>query len=289
MFHGSMVALVTPFNEQGQLCVKTLESLIEFHIEQGTTAIVAAGTTGEAATLSIEEKLRVIEYTVKVASNRIAVIAGTALAATSHTIDLTQKAMDLGADAALIMTPAYIKPTQAGLVEHFSAIAKAAHLPIILYNVPGRTACDLLPETIETLSRISNIIGAKEASGSIERTQEIVQRCGSSLDVYSGEDALTFALMKEGAKGVISVATNVAPKQMQAMCKAALAGDWQQAKQYHQALLPLFDALFWQSNPIPVKWALAHMNLVDTGVLRLPLTSLSPEYHSKLAEIINNL
>jgi 4-hydroxy-tetrahydrodipicolinate synthase len=286
MFHGSMVALVTPFNEEGKPCLTTLASLVEFHIENGTQAIIAAGTTGEAATMRPEERLKAIQTVVEVAKGRIAVIAGTAMAGTLDTIELTQKSMALGADAALIMTPAYIKPTQEGLYAHFSEIAKKNALPIILYNVPGRTACDLLPETAAKLSHYSNIIGIKESSGKVSRTQEIIASCGDKLDIYSGEDDLTFELMKQGAKGVISVAANVVPATMQAFCLAALNHDWEQAHLYHEKLYPLFKGLFWQSNPIPVKWALAYLGKIHNR-LRLPLTPLSTDLADKLGRIVD--
>ncbi|MDF1678169.1 MAG: 4-hydroxy-tetrahydrodipicolinate synthase [Legionellaceae bacterium] len=287
MFRGSIVALVTPMRN-GVLDLERLEALVEFHIQAGTHALVAAGTTGESGTLSFDEKCTVIKTVVDAAKERVPVIAGTAANATDACICLTAKAMELGAHAALIMTPAYIKPTQEGLYQHYKAIADAVHIPIILYNVPGRTACDLLPETAIRLAEISNIVGIKEATGDIERLKTLLEGGARRLDVYSGDDPTAAEWMLQGAKGVISVTANVAPKQMVALVNAALAKDETQVRALDAALQPLHEKLFVEANPIPVKWVLAKMGLVQDE-LRLPLTSLSAEYHAALTDTLHTL
>ncbi|ROR29821.1 4-hydroxy-tetrahydrodipicolinate synthase [Inmirania thermothiophila] len=283
MFRGSMVALVTPMREDGSVDYDALRRLVEFHIEQGTDAIVSVGTTGESATLSMEEHVEVIRRTVDLVRGRIPVIAGTGSNSTAEAIELTREAMEAGADACLLVTPYYNKPTQEGLYRHFRAVAEAVPIPQILYNVPGRTACDLLPETVERLSHISNIVGIKEATGSIERGREIMARCGDRLDVYSGDDATAAELMLAGAKGDISVTANVAPAAMHALCEAALAGDAERARELDARLAPLHKALFVESNPIPVKWAVHELGLIPPGI-RLPLTWLSEAHHETVRE-----
>lgn len=283
MFHGSMVALVTPMQIDGSIDFDSLAELIEWHIAEKTDAIVVAGTTGESGTLSAQEKLALIRFVEKQVGERLPVIAGAYGTGTQQAIEMAEHAMQAGVDACLVMTPAYIKPTQEGLYLHYQAIAKAAAIPLILYNVPGRTACDLLPETVERLSRISNIIGVKEASGHVERTQQILETCQHSMDVYSGEDALTVDLMALGAKGVISVTANIAPRLMHEMTDALLKGDIDSAKEINQQLLPLHEALFIESNPIPCKWLLNDNNKIPAGI-RLPLTSLSKQHHASLRE-----
>ncbi len=278
MFHGSMVALVTPMHADGTLDEKSLQQLVEFHVENGTDAIIAVGTTGESATLDHEEHCLVIHQVVEFSAGRIPVIAGTGANSTTEAIDLTRCAMEAGADACLLVTPYYNKPTQEGLYQHFRAVAEAVPVPQILYNVPGRTACDMLPETIERLSLISNIIGIKEATGDLERGREILRRCGDKLDLYSGDDSTAMELILQGAKGDISVTANVAPRAMHKMCKAALAGDRSGAEALNQPLEDLHRDLFVESNPIPVKWALHEMGLVSSGI-RLPLTPLADNYH----------
>jgi 4-hydroxy-tetrahydrodipicolinate synthase len=287
MFRGSIVALVTPMKED-RVDVEGLRKLVEFHIEQGTQGIVAAGTTGESATLNDDEKLSVIKTVVDQVKERVPVIAGTAAQSTKHTCELTLKAMELGVDAALIMTPAYIKPSQQGLYEHYKAIAQHAALPQILYNVPSRTAVDLLPETVEKLAQISNIIGIKEATGSLERHNQIQQSCGDKMDVYSGDDGTCCQLMLNGAKGVISVTANVAPKLMLNLCDFALAGDKEQAMSLQESLMPLHNALFLEANPIPVKWGVHAMNLINDEI-RLPLTPLAQEYRVELEEVMKQV
>ena len=283
MFHGSMVALVTPMQADGALDREAMDRLVEFHIENGTDAIVAVGTTGESATLDDEEHCAVIRQVVETAANRIPVIAGTGSNSTREAIELTRCAMEAGADACLLVTPYYNKPTQEGLYLHYKAVAEAVPIPQILYNVPGRTVCDLLPETVARLAEISNIIGIKEATGSMERTQDILDRCGDKLDVYSGDDGTALELILLGAKGDISVTANVAPRAMHEMCAAALRGDRAEAERINAPLQGLHKALFLEANPIPVKWALQQMGLVPSGI-RLPLTPLSDQYHDELRQ-----
>ncbi len=279
MFHGSMVALVTPMHEDGSLDRERLYRLIDFHIENKTDAIVAVGTTGESATLDMKEHCQVLRDVVRHASGRIPVIAGTGANCTREAIELTHCALEAGADAALLVTPYYNKPTQEGLYLHHKAVAEAVAIPQILYNVPGRTACDMLPATVERLSHIPNIVGIKEATGKLERGREILQRCNGRLDLYSGDDATAMELILLGAKGDISVTANVAPRLMHQMCAAALAGDRQRASEINERLLLLHKNLFLEANPIPVKWALYRMGLLSRGI-RLPLTELSSEHHA---------
>lgn len=279
MFHGSMVALVTPMHADGSLDHDSLASLIEFHIENGTDAIVAVGTTGESATLDMKEHVDLLHEVVERVRGRVPVIAGTGANCTREAIELTRCAMEAGSDACLLVTPYYNKPTQEGLYLHHKAIANAVPIPQILYNVPGRTACDMLPETVERLSAISNIVGIKEATGNLERGREILERCGDRLDLYSGDDATATELMLMGAKGDISVTANVAPRAMHDMCAAALRGDREQAHAINNRLMALHRDLFVESNPIPVKWALHEMGLIPPGI-RLPLTVLSERHHN---------
>ncbi|HLA75717.1 MAG TPA: 4-hydroxy-tetrahydrodipicolinate synthase [Gammaproteobacteria bacterium] len=274
MFHGSMVALVTPMQADGALDEHSLRALIEFHISNGTDAIVAVGTTGESATLDEQEHCLVIRQVVDQVRGRVPVIAGTGANSTQEAITLTRCAMQAGADACLLVTPYYNKPTQHGLYLHHKAVAEAVPIPQILYNVPGRTACDMLPETVQRLAAIPNIIGIKEATGSLPRVREILDRCGAIIDVYAGDDATAMEVILMGGKGVISVTANVAPKLMHEMCAAALHGDRAKAQAINDRLMLLHQDLFIESNPIPVKWALHHMGLIPAGI-RLPLTPLS--------------
>ena len=274
MFHGSMVALVTPMREDGAIDDDSLARLVEFHIAEGTDAIVAVGTTGESATLDEAEHCELIRRTVELAAGRIPVIAGTGANSTTEAIDLTRCAMKAGADACLLVTPYYNKPTQEGLFQHHRAVAEAVPIPQILYNVPGRTACDMLPETVERLAQISNIIGLKEATGDLERARELLDRCGDRIDLFSGDDATAREFMLMGGRGVISVTANVAPQAMHQMAEAAIAGRREEAEAIDARLAALHQALFVESNPIPVKWALAEMGLIPPGI-RLPLTPLS--------------
>jgi len=285
MFHGSMVALVTPMREDGSLDPDSLARLVEFHVENGTDAIVAVGTTGESPTLDHEEHCEVIRQIVDLAAGRVPVIAGTGANSTREAIELTRCGMEAGADACLLVVPYYNKPTQEGLYRHFKAVADAVPIPQILYNVPGRTACDLLPETVERLSHISNIVGIKEATGNLERAREILERCGDRLDVYSGDDATAMELILLGGKGDISVTANVAPKAMHEMCAAALRGDRAAAEAINEPLMGLHKFLFVEANPIPVKWALYEMGMIPPGI-RLPLTVLSEKHHDTVRQAL---
>ncbi len=281
MFHGSMVALVTPMHADGAIDEDGLQRLVGWHVENRTDAIVTVGTTGESATLDEDEHCHIIRRTVEMAAGRVPVIAGTGANSTREAIDLTRCAMEAGVDACLLVTPYYNKPTQEGMYRHFQAVAEAVPVPQILYNVPGRTACDLLPETVERLSGISNIIGIKEATGDVDRAREILQRCGERMDVYSGDDATAMELMLSGGKGNISVTANVAPAGMHAMCAAAIAGDRNAAAAANRPLEELHRILFVESNPIPVKWALHEMGMIASGI-RLPMTPLADQYREPL-------
>lgn len=272
---GSIVALVTPMHGDGAVDWERLRKLVDWHVEQGTHAIVAVGTTGESATLGFEEHDLVVREVISAARGRVPVIAGTGANSTEEAIRLTRDARRDGADACLLVTPYYNKPTQEGLYRHHLAIAEAVDIPQILYNVPGRTACDMLPETVERLSRIGNIVGIKEATGNLERIREIRERCGPDFMIYSGDDATAVEAMLMGADGDISVTANVAPAAMASMCEAALAGDAARARALDASINALHRDLFVESNPIPVKWALQQMGLIDSGI-RLPLTPLSP-------------
>tara|TARA_B100000959_G_C14896085_1_gene588826 strand:+ start:91 stop:972 length:882 start_codon:yes stop_codon:yes gene_type:complete len=283
MISGSIVALVTPMHEDGSVHWQDLEALIEWHIESGTAAIVPVGTTGESATIAVPEHCEIVDRVVRIANGRIPIIAGTGANATSEAIELTAAARDSGADACLLVTPYYNKPTQEGLFRHYEAIAAAVDIPQVLYNVPGRTACDMLPETVRRLSEIEQVVAIKEATGDISRTQEILKLCGPDMIVYSGDDATACDLILTGAKGTISVTANVAPVQMAAVCKAAIAGNADEANRLNEPLLALHGDLFLESNPIPVKWALMEMGKIGAGI-RLPLTELSDQYQDKVRQ-----
>jgi 4-hydroxy-tetrahydrodipicolinate synthase len=283
MISGSMVALVTPMDAQGGLDWAALSKLVDFHLQEGTNAIVAVGTTGESATLDVNEHVEVIRRVVDQVAGRIPVIAGTGANSTREAIELTQNAKSVGADACLLVTPYYNKPTQEGLYQHFRHIAESVAIPQILYNVPGRTACDMLPETVERLSKVANIIGIKEATGDLQRAQDILDRVSSDFLVYSGDDATAVELMLMGGKGNISVTANVAPRAMADLCAAAMRGEAEAARAINDKLMPLHKALFIESNPIPVKFALHEMGLIPDGI-RLPLTWLSPRCHEPLRQ-----
>ncbi|HOW74587.1 MAG TPA: 4-hydroxy-tetrahydrodipicolinate synthase [Candidatus Competibacteraceae bacterium] len=276
MFRGSMVAVVTPMQADGALDFAALAGLVEFHIENGTDALIAVGTTGESATLDFEEHIAVVAKVVELVRRRIPVIAGTGANSTREALHLTQRAMEAGADACLLVTPYYNKPTQEGLYRHYKLIADRVPIPQILYNVPGRTACDMQPDTVERLADTPNIIGIKEAS-TLERIQELVRRCGDRLDVYSGDDGIAAEAILSGAKGNISVTANVAPRLMHEMCAAALAGDRTRTEAINSQVAGLHKALFLESNPIPVKWAVSQLGLIPPGI-RLPLTPLSEQF-----------
>ncbi len=283
MITGSLVALVTPMNPAGELDWDGLDKLVYFHIEAGTDAIVAVGTTGESATLDHQEHCKVIKHVVDRVGGRIAVIAGTGANSTTEAIDLTQAAKDAGADACLLVTPYYNKPTQEGMYQHFKTLAETVDIPQILYNVPGRTAVDLLPETALRLAKIDNIIGIKEATGDLERAKQYVTQAPEGFAIYSGDDATALELILLGGHGDISVTANVAAKQMADMCHLALAGKADEARAIDRQIDHLHRDLFVESNPIPVKWALHQMGLIDTGI-RLPLLPLSENYRSRIHE-----
>ena len=278
MFRGSMVALVTPMHADGRIDQDSLAKLVEFHIDNGTDAIVAVGTTGESATLSETEHCETIKLIVEMAHNRVPVIAGTGANSTHEAIKLTRCAMQARADACLLVTPYYNKPTQEGLYQHYKTIAESVAIPQILYNVPGRTAVDMLPETVIRLADVPNIIGIKEATGDLQRAQQIMDACGDKLDVYSGDDATAMKMILMGGKGDISVTANIEPKMMHDMCTAALAGDITTAEAINNKLIALHSKLFIESSPIPVKWALYDMGMIPAGI-RLPLTVLDKQYH----------
>jgi 4-hydroxy-tetrahydrodipicolinate synthase len=268
-----MVAMVSPMAEDGSLDFTALTNLVEFHIDNGTDAIVAVGTTGESATLDPDEHCEVVRRVVGQVKGRIPVIAGTGANSTSEAIHLTREAMDAGADACLLVTPYYNKPTQEGLYQHFKKIADSVPIPQILYNVPGRTACDMQADTVNRLADIPNIVGIKEAS-TLDRIKELVQRCADRIDIYSGDDPIVVETILSGGKGVISVTANVAPRAMHDVCAAALAGNFAEAVRIDNTLRPLHRALFMETSPIPVKWAVAQLSLMQPGI-RLPLVPLS--------------
>lgn len=274
MFHGSIVAIVTPMHGNGDIDFEAWRRLLEFHVQAGTDAIVIAGTTGESPTLTTTEKIDLLKQAREQVAGRVPLILGTGTNCTRSTIELTRLAMQAGADACLLVTPYYNKPTQEGLYLHYLAVAKAVPLPQILYNVPGRTGCDLLPETIARLAKVANIVGVKEATGNLERAKQLLELCGEHLDFYSGDDATALEFMLLGGKGVISVTANVVPLAMQQLCRAALAGDRTSALSLNETLMPLHKNLFIEANPIPTKWCLNEMGLIPEGI-RLPLTPLA--------------
>lgn len=285
MFKGSIVAIVTPMKKgvepETGLDSDGLARLIEFHIENGTEAIVAMGTTGESATFDIPEHCGVVRQVVDMVNGRIPVIAGTGANSTSEAISLTRCAKDAGAEACLLVTPYYNKPTQEGLFLHHKAVAEAVAIPQILYNVPGRTACDMQPETVARLADIPNIVGIKEATGELGRVKQIRELCGEEFMLVSGDDATACEFMLLGGDGVISVTANVAPRAMHELCEQALAGKREAAEATDSRLAGLHQDLFLEANPIPAKWALHRMGLIEQGI-RLPMTWLSGEYHSRV-------
>ncbi|MDH5408910.1 MAG: 4-hydroxy-tetrahydrodipicolinate synthase [Gammaproteobacteria bacterium] len=285
MIQGSQVALVTPMLADGSVDERSLAELIEFHIKNNTDAIVAVGTTGESATLNETEHCHVVKRVVELVAGRIPVIAGTGSNSTTEAISLTRCAKQAGADACLLVTPYYNKPTQEGLYLHYKAVAEAVDIPLILYNVPGRTAVDMLPETVERLAKIKNIVGIKEATGDIDRARDILKRCGNDFALYSGDDATGMEFMLAGGHGVISVTSNVAPALMHQMCELAIKGDKAAAEPVNNKLMALHTDLFVEANPIPVKWALQEMNLIKDGI-RLPLTVLSEQHHETIRQAL---
>ena len=284
MFRGSMVALVTPMTADDSVDYDSLQGLVDFHVENGTSAIISMGTTGESATLDMPEHCEVMRRTVEMANGRIPVIAGTGANSTTEAIDLTECARDGGADACLLVTPYYNKPTQEGLYLHYRKIAETVDIPQILYNVPGRTVCDMLPETVARLAEVPNIVGIKDATGDLNRLKAMQsQIADDTFEYFSGDDETGTEFMLMGGHGVISVTSNVAPKAMVEMCAAALAGEREKAELANAPLTGLHSKLFLEANPIPVKWALAEMGMIPPGI-RLPLTPLSEQYHSPLRE-----
>jgi 4-hydroxy-tetrahydrodipicolinate synthase len=278
---GSLVAIVTPMFEDGRLDIPALNALIEFHIAQGSDGIVIVGTTGESPTVDFDEHCLLIKTAVEQVRGRVIVIAGTGANSTKEAIALTQKAKELGVDACLLVAPYYNKPTQEGLYQHFNAIADAVAIPQILYNVPGRTGCDISNDTVLRLAQHPNIVGIKDATGGIERGTDLLLRAPQDFAVLSGDDATAMSLMLLGGKGVISVTANVAPKLMHDMCVAAMAGDAVKARGINAKLFGLHQKLFVEANPIPVKWVLQEMGLIKAGI-RLPMVPLSAAYHDAL-------
>jgi 4-hydroxy-tetrahydrodipicolinate synthase len=286
MFTGSLVAIVTPFRK-GKVDERALAELIEWQIAQGTNGIVPCGTTGESATLSHAEHNRVIELTVDVVKRRVPVIAGTGSNSTDEAIDLTRHAKQAGADGALLITPYYNKPTQEGLYRHYKAVAEAVDLPLVLYNIPGRTGVNMLPSTIARLAVIKTIVGVKEGSGSVQQASDVVQMCGERLTVLAGDDSLTLPMMAVGAKGVITVTANLLPADMAALVRAFADGRVEEARRIHFKLSPLFAALFFETNPIPVKEALGMMGKIDPE-LRLPLCPMAQETRDRLVRVLKD-
>ncbi len=286
MFGGSIVAIVTPFDEKGEIDFESLENLIEFHISEKTDGIVPCGCTGEAATLNHVEQKKIIEFVVEKVKGRIPVVAGTGSNSTKESIDLTSFAKTIGADAALIITPYYNKPTPEGQYLHYKKIADEVGMPVILYNVPGRTGTNMLPETIARLSKVSNIVAIKEAYGSLDQVSKIISLC--DITVLSGDDSVTLPILSVGGKGVISVAANVVPKKVHQLIKSFNEGNLQEAQKIHYELFPLFAALFYETNPIPLKEALALMGKIQPH-LRLPLCRMGDESKARLVKVLKDL
>lgn len=278
MLKGSMVALVTPMQDDGGIDFPALEKLVEYHVDRGTEALIVAGTTGESATLVHDEHVALIERACELAGGRIPVIAGTGSNSTAQTLELSKAVDGLEIAAFLIVTPYYNKPTQEGLFRHFTAVADAVEHPVVLYNVPGRTGVDLKPETVIRLAEHERIVSIKDATSDLERVAALRAGCGPEFSLLSGEDATACAFMLVGGDGVISVTANVAPERMRALCDVAVAGRGEEAERIDETLQPLHKALFLESNPIPVKWAVEQMGLIGPGI-RMPLTRLSAEYH----------
>jgi len=279
MIQGSIVAIVTPMHEDGSLDLVAYRRLIDWHIAEGTAAIVAVGTTGESPTVDVDEHRTLIRVAVEQAAGRVPIIAGTGANSTREAVELTRYAREVGATLSLQVVPYYNKPTQEGLYRHFRTVAEEAGLPIILYNVPGRTVADLSNETVLRLAELPGVVGLKDATGDIPRGSDLLARLPEGFAVYSGNDDSALALMAMGSQGVISVTANIAPGPMAALCRAALAGDWPQALSINRRLLPLHFKLFVEANPIPLKWAMAERGLIGPGI-RLPLTPLSQGHHA---------
>ena len=279
---GSIVAIITPMHEDGSLDLPGMRKLVDYHVQEGTDAIVVVGTTGESPTVDVEEHHELIKVVVEQAAGRIPVIAGTGANSTSEAIEMTAYAKSIGADASLSVVPYYNKPTQEGLYRHFKAIAEAVDIPVILYNVPGRTVADMANETTLRLAQIPNIEGIKDATGNIDRGCELIARAPADFSVYSGDDATACSLLLMGGKGNISVVANVAPRMMHEMCAAALKGDVTKARDLYFRMLGLNRQLFCEANPIPVKWACQQLGMISSGGIRLPLSPLSPECHERV-------
>ena len=288
MFKGSLVALATPFDEAGEIDFAALSALVSYQLESGTDGLVIGGTTGESVTLRPGEFRRLLAAVIEQVDGRVPVIAGTGSNATDRTVAATREAAELGANAALVVTPYYNRPTQQGLVEHFRAVADSSEIPLILYNVPTRTAVDMLPETVKQLAPHPAIVALKEAAPVPGRTEDLVRRCGREFTVLSGDDGTFLEAMRAGAQGVISVAANVAPAAFRKICRAAEIQDWASATKAESALRQLFDLMSIETNPIPVKWALHEMSLC-TSRMRLPLTPLSAEHRPALRSCLQSL
>jgi 4-hydroxy-tetrahydrodipicolinate synthase len=288
MIQGSMVALVTPMTPDNHVDWSALTKLLDWHLEQGTHAIAAVGTTGESATLNVDEHLAVIKHVVSQVAGRIPVIAGTGANSTSEAVELTEGAKSVGADACLLVTPYYNKPTQEGLYLHYEHLAKAVDIPQLLYNVPGRTAVDMQPEVVLELAKLPNIIGIKEATGDMVRAKAIIDGAPEGFKVISGDDETAVELMLLGGHGNISVTANVVPSKLAQMCELAIAGDAEPARAINDSLMTLHRAMFLEANPIPVKWALAEMAMISSGI-RLPLTPLSTVYHEQVRTALREL
>ena len=288
MFSGSLVAIVTPMKPGGEIDYKSFENLVDWHLASNTDGLVILGSTGEASTITFKERTKIVRQVVNQVNKEIPVLVGTGSNSTSYAIELTRHAMESGADAALIVTPYYNKPTQEGLFQHFRTISKAVPIPQILYNVPSRTACDFLPETIRRLVGFCpNIVGIKDATGDIGRIQQLLQGT-NQLDLFSGDDNTAMDFMLSGGKGVISVIANILPKQWHILCAAAISGKVKAAKKYNDKLLPLCKLLFVESNPIPVKWVLTQMGMIPKGI-RLPLTAFSEKYHNEMRDAMHQV
>ncbi len=281
MFTGVLPAVVTPFRN-GEVDEESLRQLIEFQIEDGVHGIVPCGTTGESATLSHEEHDRVVEIAVDQVKGRVPVVAGTGSNNTVEAIRLTAHAKDAGADGVLMISPYYNKPTQEGLYQHYKKVAEEVNIPIVVYNIPGRTAVNIEPSTFARLAEIDNIVGVKEASGSMKQITEIIRLCGDKLTVVSGEDYLTYPLMSVGGKGVICVVANIVPRDMADLCNLLLAGDFEKGRELYYRLLPLCHAMFYETNPAPVKAALEMMGRISSGEVRLPLAPMADANREKL-------
>ena len=281
MFHGSLVALVTPFDGNNRVDYSSLKRLVDFHVEQGSGALVVAGTTGESPTLERAEHIELIGRVVEIADGRIPVIAGTGSNSTSQSIELSLAVADPRIAAYMAVVPYYNKPTQEGLFRHYTAIADAIDKPLLMYNVPGRTVADLLPETISRLASHDNIFGVKEATGDMERLRQIRDLVSEDFRLYSGDDFTLRSFIEQGGHGVVTVSGNVAPRRVAKLCELARSGEAEEARQLDDTLQPLNEALFIESNPIPVKWALAEMGLIEPHI-RLPLTPFSAQYHEDM-------